>query len=414
MSAKQIKPLDASMTSPSPGYTVDDLEFYWELLDQKDWCVGAFWDTVTPSFFKSSYTMAATEVGPTACEESRNYRSSDSNPNFYPIASGNYEVKLTVKNGNVTSKTFANIPVAGDPNPPIAIAGPDRNRIVGETVTLDGSQSVNYINDGAGSMYYYWTLDEAPEGSAAVLDSNGPLDPIVTFKADKEGVYWASLVVHDATQVSSLQDKVKITVGDAYPTKPPMANAGSIQYVPAGSSSITLHGENSTAGSACTLVYKWTPVEYPFSFPELSNDTSANPSFTPAHEGKYVFRLKASCGEHDSYDDAIVIYGSEASTACPIAIVETPIYIKDDRWHTFDGSKSVSPDGAPLKYRWEIISHPYMSKKKYVLSNSTSVKPSFHTEIPGTYAYRLIVDNGNPSIGSCPKNEAVLKAYVRD
>jgi hypothetical protein len=46
--------------------------------------------------------------------------------------------------------------------PPVADAGPDVTVHVGETVSLDGSSSIDL--DGGQIVYYHWSIRAAPEG----------------------------------------------------------------------------------------------------------------------------------------------------------------------------------------------------------------------------------------------------------
>jgi len=46
--------------------------------------------------------------------------------------------------------------------PPVANAGPDVTVHVGETVSLDGSSSIDL--DGGPIVYYHWSIRAAPEG----------------------------------------------------------------------------------------------------------------------------------------------------------------------------------------------------------------------------------------------------------
>jgi hypothetical protein len=51
--------------------------------------------------------------------------------------------------------------------PPVANAGPDVSARVGQTVSFDGTQSVNL--DGGQIVYYQWKVTAAPEGREAEI-----------------------------------------------------------------------------------------------------------------------------------------------------------------------------------------------------------------------------------------------------
>jgi hypothetical protein len=57
-----------------------------------------------------------------------------------------------------------------------------------------------------------------------------------------------------------------------------------------------------------------------------------------------------------------------------------------------DGTGSTDTDGDQLSYRWSFVSAPEGSVP--VLSDDTSVKPSFELYLPGTYRLQLVVNDG--------------------
>jgi hypothetical protein len=74
---------------------------------------------------------------------------------------------------------------------PLADAGADQSVSVGDTVTLDGSQS----DPHAGPLTYQWSFVSRPAGSAAVLSDASAVNP--TFSADLAGTYTVQLIVND-------------------------------------------------------------------------------------------------------------------------------------------------------------------------------------------------------------------------
>ncbi len=88
---------------------------------------------------------------------------------------------------------------------PIAEAGPDQDAVVGDTVMLDGTSSMDPDGDILG---FAWTLS-APMGSAAALSDAMVAMP--TFVADVAGTYEAQLVVNDGLE-DSAPDSVTIMV----------------------------------------------------------------------------------------------------------------------------------------------------------------------------------------------------------
>jgi hypothetical protein len=58
---------------------------------------------------------------------------------------------------------------------------------------------------------------------------------------------------------------------------------------------------------------------------------------------------------------------------------------------TLDGSRSSDPAGLPLTYQWNFASRPAGSSA--VLSNPTTVNPTFTSDVPGDYVVGLVVAN---------------------
>ncbi len=106
---------------------------------------------------------------------------------------------------------------------PIADAGPDQSAVIGDLITLDGSESVGA---NAGDVISYsWSMSAKPAGSSATIDVPTAVTP--TFIADLVGTYSAQLVVTDEA-ANSDTDTVDIVatltppiVGTALPSSPP-------------------------------------------------------------------------------------------------------------------------------------------------------------------------------------------------
>ena len=82
--------------------------------------------------------------------------------------------------------------------PPTADAGDDQSVLVGATVWLDGSASMDPNDD---DITWFWEFIDLPDGSAAVFDDATLEEP--SFVADIEGTYVIALTVSNGTHDST-------------------------------------------------------------------------------------------------------------------------------------------------------------------------------------------------------------------
>lgn len=130
---------------------------------------------------------------------------SGSTLSFTPDVAGSYRVALTVTDGDGKSDSTSVRFVAENPNTaaPVADAGSDQSTPVGQSVTLNASNSSD--PDG-GPLSYAWTLN-APSGSS--LDGATSNSATFPFTPDVEGAYTATLRVSDGELTST--DTVVVT-----------------------------------------------------------------------------------------------------------------------------------------------------------------------------------------------------------
>lgn len=124
------------------------------------------------------------------------------NPTHVYTSGGTYTITLVVNDGKVNSQpatTTASITEVNDP--PVANAGPDRNVVVGEVVTLDGSGS--YDADGAISSYD-WTFGDGGTGSGITT----------THAYSLPGTYIVVLTVTDNSGLTDTDEAI-VTVNEA-------------------------------------------------------------------------------------------------------------------------------------------------------------------------------------------------------
>jgi len=288
---------------------------------------------------------------------------------------------LKLKNRTISQslKILINTGLETENRPPVAHAGPDQTVAVGSLVTLNGSQSTDPDGD---PLTFSWSfLSIPPDSNASLLN---PTSVTPTFIADQSGDYVVELVVHDGL-ASSNPDIVTISTINSRP----VANAGPDQTIPVGSV-VILDGSDSTDADGDILTFDWSFVSTPEgSDAVLLNPFSINPSFLVTVPGDYVVRLIVNDGQSDSDPDIVTI--STENTA-PVANAGPDQTVLLSQTVHLDGSHSSDADGDPLTYNWSFILRPEGSSAS--LSNSTSVNPTFVTDIPGVYVVQLIVNDG--------------------
>jgi len=299
---------------------------------------------------------------------------------------GNYVVQLIVNDTHVDSAPDQ-VTISTANSAPVANAGPNQTVPVGTTVTLDGSGSTDA--DG-NQLTYQWSFTSRPTGSSATLNSSTTAHP--TFTVDRSGNYTVQLIVTDngTPRLSSAADLVSIsTVNTA-----PVASAGPNQTVVVGTT-VTLNGSGSTDVDGNPLTYEWSIVSAPTNpVPQLSDPTSATPTFVPTMSGDYVVQLIVNDGTVNSAPVNVTIManpvGGGMNTA-PVANAGPDQVVNLGATVQLDGSGSSDADGNTLHYNWALTSRPTGSNA--ALSNATTMTPSFVADVAGEYAVQLIVDD---------------------
>lgn len=134
--------------------------------------------------------------------------SASQNPSVVFDKVGTYTVGLTVSDGILSSeKTTIKVKVVRGNSAPLSNAGSPQTIKIGETVTLDGSKSIDPDSD---KLSYQWSVSSVPSGSKVTLQS-AIANPNVTL--DKPGNYVFTLKVSDGSLSSS--SNVNITVQSA-------------------------------------------------------------------------------------------------------------------------------------------------------------------------------------------------------
>jgi hypothetical protein len=117
------------------------------------------------------------------------------NPTFVADVLGDYVIQLIVNDSKLDSPADT-VSISTGNSAPVAEAGKRQRARVGDTITLDGSQSTDSDGD---LLTFSWSFASRPEGSIAKLSD--PASPAATFAfvPDFPGTYVVQLIVNDGT-----------------------------------------------------------------------------------------------------------------------------------------------------------------------------------------------------------------------
>jgi hypothetical protein len=112
-------------------------------------------------------------------------------PTFIADVHGDYILQLLVTDPWTQSEPDT-VTISFENLKPVANAGTSQSVVVGDTVTLDGSGSLDANND---PLTYKWEFSSVPEGSLSAISDTAAV--ITTFIPDLPGTYVVQLVVND-------------------------------------------------------------------------------------------------------------------------------------------------------------------------------------------------------------------------
>ncbi|MFC1588614.1 hypothetical protein ACFL54_09920, partial [Planctomycetota bacterium] len=249
-------------------------------------------------------------------------------------------------------------------------------------VTLDGHESATTTLGGTIDVYT-WTQTEGPEN---VVINPTAVPSQSTFTPTLVGIYKFTLTVTDNLGIESEPDEVQFIVL-AQANQPPYAIAGDNQHVFV-DNEVTLDGSDSGDNDGDDITYKWTQTSGPDA--DLSDDTAAQPTFTPAVVSKMVFKLVVTDGGGLESAPAIVtVIVDEQDNLAPIADAGDFFRGNTDVEIQLDGSGSSDPEGAGLTYHWRQPVGPIVN-----LEDADTASPTFTASVSRTCIFELIVNDG--------------------
>jgi hypothetical protein len=270
------------------------------------------------------------------------------NLTFRPDELGDFIIQLIVNDG-VASSTPSTVTISTNDVAPVAQPGSAQTVTVGQTVTLDGTGSID--SDGQ-ALTYSWSITTKPTGSNAAFAGAASAHP--TFIADLPGDYVVQLVVNDGF-LSSAPATVHISSNDV----PPVANPGQAQSVPAGST-VQLDGSASTDSDGQALTYSWAILSQPSGANAvLSSTTVANPTFVANAVGTYVVQLMVNDGFLSSQPATVSVTATPVNQAPVVTAGPNQTITLPTNSTTLNGS--ATDDGLPngtLTIQWSVVSKP--------------------------------------------------------
>ena len=153
----------------------------------------------------------------------------DANPTFTPTLNGEYQLRLTVNDrelSSVADEVLVNVTGSAENGVPTADAGVDQSVNVGDTVLLDGGSSSDPDND---PLSYNWIVETSPLGSSAAISD--PSSETPSFVADVEGSYDVQLIVNDGL-VDSNPDIMTVTAAVAGACANPLTLMTTLPFAP--------------------------------------------------------------------------------------------------------------------------------------------------------------------------------------
>lgn len=180
--------------------------------------------------------------------------------------------------------------------------------------------------------------------------------------------------------------------GAAAGNRAPVADAGTDQTVRIGETAL-LDGSGSTDADGDLLTFSWTLLSRPTgSSAVISDPTRVDPSFFVDIEGTYVSQLVVNDGTADSAPDTVTVSTMNSAPLADAGPDQTALVGDTVQ---LDGSGSSDADGDALMFSWSFFSLPPGSAA--MLSNTTSIMPTFDVDLAGSYVAQLVVNDGSSS-----------------
>lgn len=374
-----------------------------------------------PSLLQYAWELVSAPEGSNASIDNPSLAS----PRFTPDLEGLYKFRLTVSHLDKISPTIDVRVIASEvnaiPEAKIKVRGGDpENWVLGQTITLDGGDSVDADGD---DLQYRWLVGrnrhpDAPQGSTATLENTH--QAVTSLTPQQFGDYTFELMVYDGTSINLVTTTVKVnTLPDGHVNTPPTAvlppSWGETYEVELGSD---LHpagnySYDAEAKYSNELGFEWKLLSHPEGFTPSDEDTiPGNERYvkiTLTELGDYTIQLRAFDGELWSAPVTATYTAMTGANRPPRAIAKLAgagAAVGVNQRVTLDGSGSTDPDDNRLNYQWRLVDRPDGSSA--TLNDANSVNAWFTTDVPGPYSAELTVTDSHGAEASRRERVHVL------
>jgi len=314
-------------------------------------------------------------------------------PSFTPDISGEFVLELTVDDG-YSGTDADSVTITATNGDPVASAGEDRIVAKKTLVNLDGSGSSDPDGD---AITYAWVFDSVPaasgltDGDISAADTAAP-----SFTPDVSGEFVLELTVTDVESATSV-DTVSLTATNGAP----VADAGPDQADVPKKILVNLDGSGSSDPNGDVITYAWTfdsvPAGSTLDNADITDATTAAPSFTPDISGTFVLELVVTDEELLTGSDTVSI---TAVNQDPVAEAGEDQVATKNTLINLDGSGSSDPDGDSITYLWAFDSRPTDSTlADGDITDATTAAPSFTPDVSGAFVLKLVVTDEESATG---------------
>ena len=306
--------------------------------------------------------------------------------NISNLQLGVYTYRLTVTdNDGATATDEVTVTVSSLPNEaPIANAG---TNLVISLPTSSANLSGSGIDTDGTISGYQWQQISGP--TASTLSATNAAN--ITVSNLQAGVYIYRLTVRDNDNATGT-DNVTVTVTNAPPNQPPVADAGSNRVLTMPTNATSLSGAASSDADGTIVSYLWQQVAGP-SASTLSATNTANINISSLQAGVYTYRLTVRDDDNATSTATVTVTVNVSPNTAPIAEAGADqTIVLTANTTTLNAGQSRDPDGTITGYRWQQVRGPGTT----TFSALTGMTVNISNLALGEYVYRLTVtDNRN-------------------